>query len=261
MSSDYTIFTEMKTKIHIKLILVACVLVIILPCNAFSGDWRVTPIRLDLGKDAKSSVITVTNEAEEKLNVQMKAMEWSQDADGKDVYTDTSDIIFFPKIMTIEKKEDRIIRVGIKALAVLREKTYRLFVEEIPEPKKAQGTSVAIAIRFGVPIFVIPVKEEEKGEIGKIELSKGVLSAVVKNTGNQHFRINSINVKGKNTKGEEVFATELSGWYLLTGVARTYSTILQKEACDKTAKVEVEVKTEKFTLNGKLDVDKAMCSP
>ena len=110
-----------------------------------------TPIRLDLGKDAKSSVITVTNEAEEKLNVQMKAMEWSQDADGKDVYTDTSDIIFFPKIMTIEKKEDRIIRVGIKALAVLREKTYRLFVEEIPEPKKAQGTSVAIAIRFGVP--------------------------------------------------------------------------------------------------------------
>jgi len=231
------------------------------PGPAFSGDWRVTPIRLDLGKDTKSGVITLTNEAQGKLNVQMKAMEWSQDADGKDQYIDTSDIIFFPKIMTVEKNEDRIIRVGIKIPAVAKEKTYRLFVEEIPEPRKSEGASVAIAINFGVPIFVKPVKEEEKAEIAKIELKKDVLSTVVKNTGNVHFRINAVSIKGKNGKGEETFKTELGGWYLLNGAVRTYTASLPKEACGNTATMEVEVKTDNFSLNGRLDVDKAMCSP
>lgn len=231
------------------------------PLDVFPGDWRVTPIRLDFGREVKSGVITVTNDASEKLNVQMKAMEWTQDAEGKDVYTDTTDIIFFPKIMTIDKKEDRIIRAGIKAPAVVREKTYRLFIEEIPEPKKAEGASVAIAIKFGVPIFVKPLKAEEKGEIGKIGLLGGALNATVSNTGTVHFRIDSVAIQGKNSKGEETYKTELAGWYLLSGTSRIYTASLPKEACDKTAKVEVEVKTDKLLLNGKLDVDKTMCSP
>ena len=173
--------------------------------------------------------------------------------------TDKYDAI--PKIMTIDKKEDRIIRAGIKALAVAREKTYRLFIEEIPEPKKAEGASVAIAIKFGVPIFVKPLKEVEKGEIGKVGLQGGVLNATVSNTGTVHFRINSVNIQGKNSKGEETYKTELAGWYLLSGASRIYTASFPKEACDKTAKVEVEVKTDKFLLNGKLDVDKTMCSP
>jgi fimbrial chaperone protein len=221
----------------------------------------VTPIRLDFGREVKSGVITVTNDASEKLNVQMKAMEWTQDAEGKDVYTDTTDIIFFPKIMTIDKKEDRIIRAGIKAPAVVREKTYRLFIEEIPEPKKAEGASVAIAIKFGVPIFVKPLKAEEKGEIGKIGLLGGALNATVSNTGTVHFRIDSVTIQGKNSKGEETYKTEIAGWYLLSGTSRIYTASLPKEACDKTAKMEVEVKTDKLLLTGKLDVDKTMCSP
>lgn len=252
----------MKIPASTKAVLLAGVLaVVIFPVDAFPGEWRVAPIRLDFGREVKTGVVTVTNDASEKLNVQIKAMEWSQDAEGKDVYSDTSDIIFFPKIMTIDKKEDRIIRAGIKAPAVAREKTYRLFIEEIPEPRKAEGASVAVAIKFGVPIFVKPLKEEEKGEIGAIGLHGGVFSATLSNKGTVHFRINSLTIQGKNNKGEETYKTELAGWYLLSGSSRIYTASLPKEYCDNTAKVEVEVKTDKFVLNGKLDVDKTMCSP
>lgn len=239
------------------------VLLFLFPISSisFSAEWRVTPIRIDLGKDAKSGVVTVINEGEERLHVQMKAYEWTQDAEGKDQYTETNDIIFFPKIMVFEKKEERILRAGIKMPAITKEKTYRLFIEEIPEPKKAEGVQVAIAIRFGVPIFVKPLKEEAKGEIEKIEMSKGVLNIIVKNTGNTHFIINSITLKGRTPKEEEKLSRELSGWYLLSGASRLYTTSIPEEVCNDLKNIGIQVKTDKFILEGKLDIDKALCLP
>lgn len=233
------------------------------PSIACPAEWRVTPIRLDLGKDAKSGVITVINESDEKINFQIKAFEWTQDAEGKDRYAETNDLIFFPKIMRLENKEERIIRAGIKMPAITQEKAYRLFIEEIPEPKKGtEGVvQVAIALRFGVPIFVKPLKDEAKGEIGKIELSKGTLNALINNNGNLHFIITSINIKGKNPKGEEIFSRELGGWYLLSNASRLYMTEVPQETCKDISRINIEVKTDKLIMNGKLDVDAAMCQP
>ncbi|MDD2582712.1 MAG: fimbria/pilus periplasmic chaperone [Desulfuromonadaceae bacterium] len=229
------------------------------PRAACAGEWRVSPIRLELGSAARSGVISVINEGTGRFQVQMKAFRWEQDADGKDQYTESNDLIFFPKIMIFNKTEERILRAGIKIPAGAKEKTYRLFVEEIPEPKKAEGANIAVAIRFGVPIFVKPMKEEFKGEITKLELIKDECRVTVKNSGNVHFVINSIDIKGKNLKGEETFAKKLGGWYLLNGASRVYSAAIPKEVCTGTAKLDVEVKTDHFTLHGKLDVDKSMC--
>jgi fimbrial chaperone protein len=232
-----------------------------IPSITFSGEFKVTPIRLDFNRGTKTGVITVVNEGDDKLNVQMRAFEWTQNADSKDQYTETKDIIFFPRIMTLEKSEEKILRAGIRIPATTKEKTYRLFIEEIPGPKKAEGVNVAIAIRFGVPIFVKPLKEEVKGEIEKVDLLKGVLNAFVKNIGNAHFIINSVDIKGKNIKGEEIFSKELSGWYLLSGVSRRYTVAIPQEVCKALSRLDIEVKTDRFKLNGKLDVDQAMCNP
>ncbi len=131
---------------------------------ALAGEWRVSPIRLELDRKVKSGVLSVINEGGEKLLVQIRAFEWTQDEEGKDQYAETADLVFFPKIMTLEKGEERMIRTGIRVPAAGREKTYRLFIEEIPEPRKGgEGTNVTVAIRFGVPIFVKPIKDENKG--------------------------------------------------------------------------------------------------
>lgn len=227
--------------------------------SATAGEWRVAPIKLELGSDTRSGVISVLNEGTGRFQVQMRAFLWEQVAEGKDQYTETNDLIFFPKIMVFEKPEERILRAGIKLPAATKEKTYRLFIEEIPEPKKADGTNIAVAIRFGVPIFVKPLKEEPKGEIGKVELAKGECRVMVKNTGNVHFIIEAVNIKGVDLKEEQTFSKKLDGWYLLNGVSRVYKTEIPLEACSKSAKLDIEIKTNKFVLNGKLDVDKSMC--
>jgi len=233
---------------------------VLLPASVWAGNWRVTPIRLELGRQAKSGVITVISESKERLQLQMKAFEWTQNAEGQDRYEETGDLVFFPKMMIFEKDEERILRAGIKVPATKREKTYRLYLEEVPGPRKAEGVNVAIAIRFGVPIFVAPLKEEPRGEIAKVAMAKGTVEAEVRNPGNVHFVIRSVTVKGKNAKEEEIFSRELSGWYLLAGASRTYATEVPAEICPDLAMVDVTVATDRFPLAGHLDADTAMCS-
>ena len=228
---------------------------------ALAGQWRVSPIRLEFDARVRTGVITVVNEGDEKINFQVKAAEWSQDAEGKDRYEETREIIFFPRVMALDKKEERVIRAGIRIPAAAREKTYRLFIEEIPAPRKGEGAMVAVNIRFGVPMFVKPLKEDPKAELEKIELSKGALNASLKNTGNVHLMVNSIEVKGKNAKGEETFSKELSGWYLLSGVARRYTMAIPEALCKEISGVDIEVKTDKLKLSGRLDVHQEMCLP
>lgn len=243
----------------------ATFLLVVLFCICFSpkailaGEWRVAPIRLELGSDTRSGVISVLNEGTGRFQVQMRAFLWEQDADGKDLLTETNDLIFFPKIMIFEKPEERILRAGIKIPATTKEKTYRLFIEEIPEPKKAEGTSIAVAIRFGVPIFVKPLKEDPKGEIARLELVKGECRVTVKNSGNVHFILNSVNIRGVDSQGRETYTGKLDGWYLLSGASRVYKMAIPRDACAGTAKLAVDIQTNKFVLNGKLDVDKSMC--
>ncbi len=239
--------------------------VVLFPAVGYSGQWRVVPARLFFERDAKSSVVTVSNEGDDKLTLQMKAMEWSQDAEGKDVYRDSNDILFFPRILLMEPKEEKIIRIGIKTPAAVKERTYRFFLEEIPQPKKdgqSDTAQIAIAVRFGVPIFVKPPKEELKAEITQLALANGIFTATVKNTGNAHFKIGTITISGKNDRGEETFSTKLDGWYLLNGAARTYSTTIPREKCSGTAKLDVTVSTDKqINLNRTLNVEKARCLP
>lgn len=241
--------------------MVSLILGLIVPHIAHAGEFRVTPIRLDFDRGAKSGVITVINEGEEDLHVQMRAFEWNQDAEGKDHYVETNDIIFFPRIMTVEKKEKRLLRAGIRIPATARERTYRLFIEEIPGPKKAEAVNVAIAIRFGVPIFVKPFKEDAKGEIENIGLSKGLVNVRVKNTGNLHFTISSVEIKGRNSKGEEIFSKQLNGWYLLNNVSRNYSTPVREESCKDISSIETVVETNRFVITRNLDVVQEMCLP
>jgi len=226
-----------------------------------AAEWHVTPIRLDLGRAARSGVVTVANDGPGKLHVQVKAFEWTQDADGKDRYEETADLVFFPRILTFEKQEERIIRAGIRLPAAAKEKTYRLFIEEIPEPRKTEGASVALAVRFGVPVFVAPLKPEPSGAVDNVILEKGRVQAAVRNTGNVHFVIRSVTVTGRDEAGRGVFAKEIAGWYLLAGASRVYATDIPPEVCRLVRKVEVEVKTDRMALSGAAPAGPAACPP
>ncbi|HOI16326.1 MAG TPA: fimbria/pilus periplasmic chaperone [Geobacteraceae bacterium] len=245
--------------------LALCTVVTVLSAfPAQAGEWRVYPIRLTLERGARIGTLTVQNDGDTPMNFQVKAMEWSQDAEGKDLYAETKELIFFPKLLMIPPHEERVIRLGLKGPAGgAKEKTYRLFVEEISPPRKDSnegGATVAVNIRFAVPIFVPPAKEEPAGEMLKTWINNGIVSASLRNTGNVHFRIPSILFRGKDFKGNETFNQAVDGWYLLNGTTRSFSTRMSAEACKKTKLIEVEAATDrKIVLKGSHTVDGNQC--
>lgn len=233
---------------------------LLLPTFALAGGFSVMPVRVEFDSKTKSSMVNVTNTSKEKLNVELSMMLWRQDAEGNDQYTETSDVVYFPKVMTLEGESQRAVRLGLKTTAGDVEKTYRLFVREIPLKKPGEGATVTIAVRFGVPIFVKPQAETLSGEISAARLDKGELEVVVRNTGNAHFTINGIKAAGRKESGEESFAKELSGWYLLPGVSRAYKLTVPEDTCIATKSIDIQVAVDRAEIKGKtIDVREDMC--
>ncbi len=228
------------------------------PCLSAAGSFGVTPIRLDFDRNTKTGVLKISNDADEPLQVQIKAFTWTQDAEGKDHYEESADIIFFPKIMTLAKQEHKLLRAGIQLPALQTEKTYRLFIEEMPgvSTGAARGTQVAVRIRFGVPLFVKPLTAAPQGTIAELSLHAGTLTILVHNTGNEHFIINTIRLQSG-----DLFRTELQGWYVLAGASRTYQAPIPPEVCRQLSALDVTIHTDKLDLQRQTAVAPSMCQP
>ena len=245
---------------HLLSICFTFLLLAIIPLPA-DADWRVIPIRLDFDQKTRSGVVTLSNDGDEAIAFTVDAVEWSQDKAGIDRYTPSEDLVFFPKAITVPPTQERVVRVGIKAPAIQREKPYRLFIKEAPEQRKAEGTAVAIAIQFGVPIFAKPAREEIKGEIlPATAADKPEILVVTTNTGNVHYRISKITLAGKDAGGNEILNQEINGWYLLAGASRAYTAPLLPELCRQLKTLDVQMVSDRLTLNKKIDVDPAMCA-
>jgi fimbrial chaperone protein len=238
---------------------------LLLVCQPLLAQFAVSPIRLELGAAARSGAITLRNEGKDSITFQIQGMEWTQDAEGKDKYENTKDLVYFPKILTVEGGQEGLVRVGVRTPLVQTEKTYRLFIEQLPgtapevKPGPRGSAQVAVLIRFGAPIFITPASPRDSAEFTELALSKGVLTLGIKNTGNRHQVVQGIDIKGADAQGNEVYSLTLADRYLLAGTAKAYSTSIPAPQCTKIASLTVELKTDKLGLKNKLDVTRAMC--
>jgi fimbrial chaperone protein len=236
---------------------------ILSPRDTLSIDISVNPVRVFFSVGQKANIIKVENNSDEKVALQLTVFSWSQDTEGENVYEPTEELIFFPKIFNLDKKEERIIRVGKRVQPGQTEKTYRIFLEEIPGPQAAplEATELRTILRIGVPVFIVPVKTSVAGEIGDIELEKGKLSIPVKNTGNVHFVVRTVKVEGMDAEGATVLQREIAGWYLLQGWGKTFSMEIPGESCPDIDSLKIDVITDRLSMNKRHDVSDEMCYP
>jgi fimbrial chaperone protein len=233
------------------------------PAPARAADFTVNPIRIVLTGPAQSAILTVQNTSTEALRFQLNAFAWAQDAAGGMVLTPTTEIIFFPRLLALAPGEQRIVRVGTSATAGAIERTYRIFVEELPPPSQA-GTppgQVRVLARMGIPIFVAPRAGRAELKLTPPTQQPGRLRFELRNTGSKHAIPQSIRVRGQGPMGETVWEGEQPGWYILAGEQRVYEHPLTREECVKTTAVAVEVKTGEQTLTERLDIAAAACGP
>jgi fimbrial chaperone protein len=224
---------------------------------ALSYAFGVSPIRVDLGPSARSGAISVSNDDQIPLSFQMKLVRWTQNDKGEDVYEDSKDLVYFPRLMSIEPKQKRVIRVGTQAPPGPEELTYRLAIEEMtPLEEGARGAAVAVRMRFAVPVFVAPLAPSIKTAVENLAVARGEVRFVVANTGNQHVRVEAAKV----LRGDRVVA-EVAGWYILAGARRAFVLPLPAAECGKPGALTLAIKGEGIEVSRELTVDASHCRP
>jgi fimbrial chaperone protein len=228
-----------------------------------AGEFTINPLRVNLDRATRASEITVRNDDTAPLRMQVQAMAWRQDAEGRDQYEISDDLIYFPRALEILPGESRIIRVGVKAAPVSREETYRLFIEELPPAAPANadpaGTSLRVFLRVGVAVFVAPAQIDRKAEITRLDLRGGVAQWAVSNSGNAYFRTERVELVGLARDGAQVFVQDFPERYFLAGVVKTLRFDIPREACARLATLEASVVADNLNLKRKLDVDSTAC--
>lgn len=240
--------------------------------HAHAAAFNVKPTQIRLSTKVKSGMLGVRNESGETTRFQLSVFAWSQSAKGEMQLAPTQDIVFFPSLLSLAPGEERQIRIGSTVPAGPTERTYRIFVEELPPAVKAKdaqngATQVRVLTRMGVPIFIEPAAAPAGGApipIARIE-PKGVhgekVTFEVKNTGNVHFTIKQARVLGRGAAKESLFERTVPGWYVLAGGSRVFEIEPPKGICAKTKELSFEVETDKAKLSTQLDTRSGICGP
>jgi fimbrial chaperone protein len=245
-----------------KIAVFGLLLTLFLANNALAANFDIKPIKIFLDPKSKIEKLTLKNISEEDLTVQIKGYQWTQNEKGQDIYQETKDLILFPRITTIKQEEEKIIRIGTNLNSGSKEKTYRIFVEEIPSGEKIEstGSTIHMYMKIGVPVFISPGKKVEKGTIETVNIQKGKAEIKVQNNGNLHFMVSAVQVQGVDNQGKEIFSSAVDGWYILSGESRAYEINIPQDKCKNITRLNIEVKTNNNNIFKELvPVEKPMC--
>lgn len=230
------------------------------PLAATAGNFQLRPLKILLDAGQKSETLHITNLDSRPVTLQVQAKSWSQNADGKPVYQDTRELIFFPQIFTMAPKEERIVRIAAKQPPGKTEHSYRLFVEELPDKTARGGNSLTMLLKMSIPVLIAPVTEIKKqGEIIAITTQNGKPAVTLKNSGNSYFMVKTIQTQGRSADGQTTDFPERDGWYLLSGATATYPLPIEPEQCRNLSALQLTVHTDAFDLNRTFAVDDTIC--
>jgi fimbrial chaperone protein len=232
-----------------------------LPRVADAAGYTVNPTRVYLSASSASALMTLKNESDAPLRMQIKAQRWEQTRAGEMQLTPTEDLIVFPTLVTLNPGEARKVRVATAAGFGAVERSYRLYVEELPPASgaSAEGPSVRILTRMGIPVFLQPGKPQATATLRDVGMSQGKVAFELANTGNTHYFPDSITVRGFTASGQPVSEWPLNGWYVLAGGARAFALELERPACEKVRSLLIEVTIGETTIRSPLTTPGGAC--
>mgnify|MGYP003584321136 CR=1 FL=1 len=205
----------------ISLALTAC-LAALIPVNpAGAAKLRISPIGIHLTATERAGAITIVNTDERPVNLQLRIYEWSEREDGQEQHDKTTDMIASPPAITVPAGASYTIRIARPVVTPVNgERTYRLLIDELPQPDDPRtiGQGVKMVLRNSLPVFVTDAKAMADLKWTVWQDESGV-HAQARNQGKRHAKI--INLMLQTASGRPLsFGGGLNG-YVLGGATRT----------------------------------------
>lgn len=186
-----------------------------------AATLQIQPVRLTLSAAAGGSgKFAVINRGDTAVVLQVRLFTWGQDAAGHDVLAPSSDVLFTPSIMRVERDSRQTVRFafrpGVTADAI-SERAFRIFLDELPQSapdlESVSPAGTLIRMRYMLPLFA----GGEKGRAGPVavEVKRGREGCVFRllNKGTRHVRVSGFHALHQN-KSFKIAAPR----YLLPGV-------------------------------------------
>ncbi len=231
--------------------------------SAYASDFTVSPIHLYLSRKNSSALLTVHNSGTEEIRLQVSVFDWSEGSDGKSNLKPTQDIIFFPALLVLGSGQERRIRLGSSTPVTNVEKTYRIFVEEMPPPKKPKKdkteVNIRVLTRMAIPIFLTPESSQALPKLENTSVTKKKFVFQLKNGGNAHFLAQKVVVRALSDPHRVLFEKELPAWYVLAGGQRNYEVDVPPSNCAQIRSFAIYVQTETGGVDQKFETPQGAC--
>jgi len=131
-------------------------LAVALSCATASnaGMLHVAPTTLDLVAPEAAATLNLRNDdAQRSINVQIRVFRWTQ-RNGADRLEPTSDVVASPPAQTLMPKADYVVRVvRVAKQPIAGEESYRVVVDELPDPARRKAGVVDFVLRYSLPVF------------------------------------------------------------------------------------------------------------
>jgi fimbrial chaperone protein len=228
---------------------------------AHAAQFQVAPTQVALGGDHHTGSVTITNRSNAPVRFQVTALAWSEGEDGAMKLVPTDDLVVYPTLFTVDAGASRSVRLASMATPGAQEVPYRIFVEELPAPRRPDSvapTRITMRTRMGIPVFLPPTATTFAGDV-TAQLAGDDLTVRLRNRGTAHVRVATVEVIGAHG-GDVAFDLRQAGWYLLPGGARRYHIPLAASDCAGLTGVRVVVVTDHGTWRGALAVTPGACA-
>lgn len=190
---------------------------------AVAGSFAVNPVRITLdARDLPVAALTVRNNTAIATVVQADALQWMVQGEG-DQYLPSNELLVTPPVFTLQPHGVQVVRVGLRQrtpAADGSERSFRLYLTEVPPPPAPDFHGLNVALRLGVPVFVQAPGTAAKLGFELRAARPDLVELVAGNSGTAHARLNRIAIhdQGGSQVAELTLARDL-----LAGQRRRFS--------------------------------------
>lgn len=193
-------------------VLLAVVSGLVFTSNVQGASLQVSPISLDLAEPARTASLTLRNQSDEPINLQIRVYKWTQEA-GTDQLVPANDVIVSlpaAKLQPGKAYTIRVARLNVPATRV--EQSYRLRIDELPDINvRRPSTFVNFVARYSIPVFFSD-RAATADLRWTIQRSGKQLVIEATNNGNRHAKV--ANLSAVATGGRVSFGAGLNGYVL-----------------------------------------------
>lgn len=223
---------------------------LLLPASsAEAASLRVSPVTLDVRMPRSAATLTLRNDANRPLDVQVRVFRWTQ-SDGADQYEPTTAVVASPPVTRLTPNTDYTVRVVRTSKApITTEESYRIVIDEIPTKSVQRSGTINLVVRHSIPVFFRNPQAAAPKVSWSLARTGGKTKLIARNTGGSRLKLASLSLQQGDAR---LYAMKGLLGYVLARATVELPVVLQRRLSSST--VTLTAKSQLGTIHENVSV-------